>query len=99
MISNSINFEDTEVSTGVDSNLDTVTITLNSDNVRQRVKLNKMDANSLPDQILFCIGEKTTEQWENENLKLQAKIEELENLIEQREEYEEMVRDKHPNYF
>lgn len=99
MISNSINFEDTEVSTGVDSSLDTVTITFDTGSVKQRVKLNKMNANSLPDQILFCIGEKTTEQWENENLKLQAKIEELENLIEQREEHEEMVRDKQPNYF
>lgn len=98
MISNSISFEDTEVSTGVGSSLSTVTITFDTKSVRQRVKLNKMDINSLPDQILFCLGEKTTEQWENENLKLKAKVEDLENLIEQREEYEEMARENR-NYF
>ncbi|WP_143314550.1 hypothetical protein [Clostridium sp. HBUAS56017] len=44
------------------------------------------------DNLLFSIGEKTTEEWENENLKLQARIEDLENQLEIKDEVIESLR-------
>lgn len=58
------------------------------------VTANKYDIQNLPDMLLSNMNLKTTDDYENEILDLEAKLEEKDDLIEQYEENLQEYKDK-----
>lgn len=51
-------------------------------------------ASNLAEEILAANGEKTTVDWEDEVAKLQEEIEYYKDIIEAKEQYEDLIREK-----
>lgn len=69
-----------------------IKVTLDNSNVNIILHLEHDAASELADHLLHANLEKTSIEWENENLRLQNRVEELENLLEQYEEYKDYLR-------
>ena len=51
-------------------------------------------ASDLAEELLAANGEKTTVDWEDEVAKLQEEIEYYKDIIEAKEQYEDLIREK-----
>lgn len=51
-------------------------------------------ASNLAEELLAANGEKTTVDWEDEVAKLQEEIEYYKDIIEAKEQYEDLIREK-----
>ena len=69
-------------------------ITIKSEDETESVLFDSENFEDLYSKYRTYIGKPTPEEYEDKILSLENKVEELENLIEQREEYEQLVREK-----
>ena len=71
-----------------------INIQLDGGELRTKLRINVDVALDLADKIRTAAGEKSYEELEDENLAKDAKIEELQNLIEQYDENNQAYREK-----
>jgi hypothetical protein len=72
-----------------------VTIRFDGSNIRHDVCICTNSALNMADELRKAIGEPTYEELEEKILSLEADNEELSNLIEQQEEFEQLKREKY----
>lgn len=93
---NSINIDYKEENPPVEARLQDscINIQLDGGEVRTKLRVNTNVALDLADKIRVAAGEKSYEELEDENLAKDAKIEELQDLIEQYDENNQAYREK-----
>lgn len=69
-----------------------IKVTLDNSNMDMVLHLENDTASELAEHLLHANLEKTSLEWEDECLRLKNRVEELENLLEQYEEYKDYVR-------
>jgi light-regulated signal transduction histidine kinase (bacteriophytochrome) len=89
-----INFTDEEVPVSASLQDSNITIRFDGSNIRHDVCICTNSVLNLADELRKAVGEPTYQELEDKILSLEANNEELSNLIEQQEEYDQAVKEK-----
>lgn len=83
-----------EYKVNVNSHGSNIEIFLDNNVTETKLIIDSDLASNLAEEILAANGEKTTVDWEEEVAKLQEEIEYYKDIIEEKEQHEDLIREK-----